>query len=366
MIDYKKLVTDDLLKLAPYKPGKPMKEVQRESGVTNVIKLASNENPIGPSPKAIEALKDYLPEVSRYPLGDSYYLRKAISEKYNVDMDEILCGAGSDEIIQLLYIAFLQKGKNAVSPAPSFSEYYILAKSLGADCKWAKSNDDLSVNFENVLNLIDENTRFVFFANPNNPTGLAFGESELIKFLDKVPENVIVAMDEAYIEFAERSDMPNSIKLMRKYKNLIIMRTFSKAYGLASLRCGFLIADKECIDVVQRVRPPFNVSMAAQVMAEAALKDDDHISKIVAENKKGKEYIYSQLKEMGIDYVATEANFMLIKTFNGQKVFEDLLKEGVIVRFLGDPELVDYIRVSVGTMEENEIFITALKKVLSK
>lgn len=366
MIDFKKLVSEELLHLAPYKPGKPMKEVQRESGVENVIKLASNENPIGPSPKAIEALKDFLPELSRYPLGDSYYLRKAISEKYNVDMDEILCGAGSDEIIQLLYIAFLQKGKNAVSPAPSFSEYYILAKSLGADCKWVDTNADLSVNFDNVLKAIDENTRFVFFANPNNPTGLAFGEAELVSFLDKVPENVIVAMDEAYIEFAERSDMPNSIKLMKKYKNLIVMRTFSKAYGLASLRCGFLIADKECIDVIQRVRPPFNVSMPAQIMAEAALKDDDHIKFVVAENKKGKEYIYSELEKIGIEYVATEANFMLVKTFNGQKVFEDMLKEGVIVRFLGDKELKDYIRVSVGTMAENETFIKALKKVLGK
>lgn len=366
MIDFKKLVTDELLKLAPYKPGKPLKEVQRESGISEVVKLASNENPIGPSKKAIKALEDFLPEVSRYPLGDSYYLRKAISEKYNVSMDEILCGAGSDEIIQLLYIAFLQKGKNAVSPRPSFSEYYILAKSIGADCKWVESNSDLTVNFENVLNTIDENTRFVFFANPNNPTGLAFGEKELVDFLDKVPSDVIVAMDEAYIEFAERSDMPDSIKLMKKYKNLIIMRTFSKAYGLASLRCGFLIADKECIDVIQRVRPPFNVSMPAQVMAEAALKDDDHINMVVAENNKGKKYIYSELDKMGIEYVETEANFMLVKTYNGQKVFEDLLKEGVIVRFLGDKELVDYVRVSVGTMKENEIFIKALKKVLNK
>ena len=366
MIDYKKLAGEELLRLAPYKPGKPMTEVQRESGVENVIKLASNENPIGPSPKAIKALEDFLPEVSRYPLGDSYYLRKAISEKYGIDMDQILCGAGSDEIIQLLYIAFLQKGTHAISPAPSFSEYYILAKSLGADCKWVATNEDFSVNFDNILNAIDENTRFVFLANPNNPTGLAFGEKELTDFLDKLPSNIIVAMDEAYIEFAERADMPDSIKLMKKYKNLLVMRTFSKAYGLASVRCGFLVADKECIDVVQRVRPPFNVSMPAQVMAAAALGDDEHIKKVVSENAAGRDYIYAELTKMGIEYVPTEANFMLVKTGNGQKVFEDMLLKGVIVRFLGGEELKYYIRVSVGTMEEKKIFIEKLAEVLVK
>lgn len=366
MIDYKKLAGERLMSLAPYKPGKPMKEVQRESGIENVIKLASNENPIGPSPKALKALQEFLPEVSRYPLGDSYYLRKAISEKYGVEMDEILCGAGSDEIIQLLYIAFLSKGSKAISPSPSFSEYYILARSLGADCQWVATNEDFSINFDNILNAVDGDTRFVFLANPNNPTGLAFGEKELTDFLDKLPSDIIVAMDEAYIEFAERTDIPDSVKLMKKYKNLLIMRTFSKAYGLASVRCGFLLADKECIDVVQRVRPPFNVSMPAQVMAAAALADDEHIKRVVAENALGRDYIYSELKKMGLEYVPTEANFMLVKTGNGQKVFEDMLQKGVIVRFLGGEELKDYIRVSVGTMEENKIFIKRLAEVLGK
>lgn len=366
MIDYKKLAGDELLLLDPYKPGKPMKEVQRESGVEKVIKLASNENPIGPSPKALAALKEFLPEVARYPLGDCYYLRKAISEKYKVDMDEILCGAGSDEIIQLLYVAFLPKGANAVAPFPSFSEYYIFAKSLRADCKWVSVRDDFTIDFDAILKAIDENTRFVFLANPNNPTGLAFGEKELTDFLDKLRPDIMVVMDEAYLEFAERKDMPDSIKLMKKYKNLLVMRTFSKAYGLASMRCGFLLADKECIDVMQRVRPPFNVSMAAQVMAEAALGDDEHINKVVSENAEGRKYIYSELQKLGIKYIPTEANFMLINVGDGKKVFEDLLKEGVIARFLGGKQLEKYIRVSVGTQEENKIFIEKLTKVLGK
>ena len=366
MIDYKKLAGAELLSLDPYKPGKPMKEVQRESGVEKVIKLASNENPIGPSPKALTALKEFLPEVARYPLGDCYYLRKAISEKYKVDMDEILCGAGSDEIIQLLYVAFLPKGANAVAPFPSFSEYYIFAKSLRADCKWVAVRDDFTIDFDAILKAVDENTRFVFLANPNNPTGLAFGEKELTDFLDRLRPDVMVVMDEAYLEFAERKDMPDSIKLMKKYKNLLVMRTFSKAYGLASMRCGFLLADKECIDVMQRVRPPFNVCMAAQVMAEAALGDDEHINKVVSLNAEGRKYIYSELQKLGVKYIPTEANFMLINVGDGKKVFDDLLKEGVIARFLGGKQLEKYIRVSVGTQEENKIFIEKLTKVLGK
>lgn len=366
MIDYKKLAGPELLRLDPYKPGKPMKEVQRESGVENVIKLASNENPIGPSPKALKALKEFLPEVSRYPLGDSYYLRRAVSEKFGVDMDEILCGAGSDEIIQLLYIAFLPKGANTVAPFPSFSEYYIFAKSLRADCKWVPVREDFSIDFGAVLKAVDEDTRFVFLANPNNPTGLAFGEKELTDFLDRLRSDVMVVMDEAYIEFAERPDMPDSVKLMKKYKNLLVMRTFSKAYGLASMRCGFLLADKECIDVLQRVRPPFNVSMAAQVMAEAALGDEAHIDKVVAQNAEGRDYIYGELKKMGIEYVPTEANFMLVKVGDGRRVFDGLLKEGVITRFLGGEQLESYIRVSVGTAEENRMFAEKLAKVLGR
>lgn len=360
MIDFKKLAGDKIAALTPYLPGKPMKEVQRELGIKNVVKLASNENPYGCSPKAVEALKEFLPEVTRYPLGDSFYLRKAISEKYNVPMESILCGAGSDEIIQLLYIAFLHDGATALAPFPSFSEYELLARSMRSNCKWVDTGKDFTINFDALLNAVDNSTRFVFLANPNNPTGTAFSEKELIAFMDKLRGDIMVVMDEAYIEFADRTDLPDSIKLMEKYKNLITIRTFSKAYGLASMRCGFIIAHPECIDVIQRVRPPFNVPMSAQVMAEAAIKDNDFLKDVIKKNAEEKKYLYSELEKIGLPYVPTQANFMLIKTGNGKATFENLLAKGVIVRFLGGEQLKSYIRVSIGTHEENKIFIQKL------
>lgn len=360
MIDYKHLAGEKITELKPYLPGKPMKEVQRESGITNVIKLASNENPYGCSPKAIEALKEFLPEITRYPLGDSFYLRQAISEKYKVPMESILCGAGSDEIIQLLYIAFLHDNAIALAPSPSFSEYELLARSLRSGCKWVDTNDDFTTNLDALLKAVDKNTRFIMLANPNNPTGTAFSEKELVAFLDKLPAHIMVAMDEAYIEFADRDDLPDTIKLMKKYKNLMTLRTFSKAYGLASVRCGFMIAHPECIDVVQRVRPPFNVSMPAQIMAEAAIKDDEFVKKIVKLNLEEKNYIYERLEKAKIPYIPTQANFMLVKTGDGQKIFEKLLSKGIIVRFLGGEKLKDYIRISIGTREENKMLMDKL------
>lgn len=362
MIDYKSLAGQKLASLTPYIPGKPMKEVQRELGIKNVVKLASNENPYGASPKALEALKEFLPDVSRYPLGDSFYLRKAISEHYGVPVDSIVCGAGSDELIQLLYIAFLHSGATSLAPSPSFSEYELLARSLRENCKWVNVNKDLTTNLETILKEVDNTTRFVMLANPNNPTGTAFTEKELTAFLDKLPEDVMVVMDEAYIEFADMKDMPDSIKLMKKYKNLMTMRTFSKAYGLASMRCGFLIADPQCIDIIQRVRPPFNVSMAAQVMAEAAIKDQAYVKAVVKRNAEEKAFLYSELEKAGFEYIPTQANFMLVKTGNGKKTFENLLKKGVIVRFLGGDLLKEYIRVSIGTREENKTFIEKLSE----
>lgn len=360
MIDFKKLAGDKIAALTPYLPGKPMKEVQRDLGIKYVVKLASNENPYGCSPKAIEALKEFLPEVTRYPLGDSFYLRKAISEKYNVTMDSILCGAGSDEIIQLLYIAFLHDGATALSPFPSFSEYDLLARSLRSTCKWVDTNADFTTNLDALLGAVDETTRFIFLANPNNPTGTAFSEKELIAFMEKLPSNIMVVMDEAYIEFADRTDLPDSIKLMNKYKNLMTIRTFSKAYGLASMRCGFIIADPECIDIIQRVRPPFNVPMPAQVMAEAAIKDNSFLNDVVKKNIQEKKYLYSELEKAGLTYIPTQANFMLIKTGNGKATFENLLSKGVIVRFLGGEQLKNYIRVSIGSHDENKMFIQKL------
>lgn len=365
MTDYKSLAWDGLLELSAYVPGKPVKELQRELGIEKVIKLASNENPYGASQKAINALKEYEKEITRYPIGDSFYLRQAISEFHNVSIDNIVCGAGSDEIIQLLYMAFLSSDTHVIAPSPSFSEYELLARGLKSSCLWVDTNNDFSINFDNILNAVNDKTRFIMLANPNNPTGTLFGEKEFINFMDKLSSQVLVVLDEAYIEFAE-GDYPDVFKLMKKYNNLMTMRTFSKAYGLASIRCGYLVADKECISLINRIRPPFNVNSAAQIICAEAIKDQEHIKKVVALNKAGKEYIYKELTAMGLEYVKTDTNFMLIKTGDGKKVFDDLLKKGVIVRFLGGDRLKEYIRVSIGTDEENKTFINELKKVLNK
>ncbi len=365
MADYKSLVWEGLLELSAYVPGKPVKELERELGLKNIVKLASNENPYGASKKAVNALKEYEKEITRYPIGDSFYLRQEIAAFHNVDIDNIVCGAGSDEIIQLLYMAFLTNDTHALAPSPSFSEYELLARGLKSSCRWVETNDDFTTNFENILNAVNDKTRFIMLANPNNPTGTLFSSAEFISFMDRLSSNILVVLDEAYIEFAE-GDYPDVFSLMKKYNNLMTMRTFSKAYGLASIRCGYLVADKECISLINRIRPPFNVNSAAQIMCAEAIKDQDHIKNVVSLNKQGKEYIYSEVRKLGLEYVETSANFMLIKVGDGKKVFDDMLKEGVIVRFLGGDRLKEYIRVSIGTDKENEIFINALKKVLNK
>lgn len=365
MADYKSLVWEGLLELSAYVPGKPVKELERELGLKNIVKLASNENPYGASKKAVNALKEYEKEITRYPIGDSFYLRQEIAAFHNVDIDNIVCGAGSDEIIQLLYMAFLTNDTHALAPSPSFSEYELLACGLKSSCRWVETNDDFTTNFENILNAVNDKTRFIMLANPNNPTGTLFSSAEFISFMDRLSSNILVVLDEAYIEFAE-GDYPDVFSLMKKYNNLMTMRTFSKAYGLASIRCGYLVADKECISLINRIRPPFNVNSAAQIMCAEAIKDQDHIKNVVSLNKQGKEYIYSEVRKLGLEYVETSANFMLIKVGDGKKVFDDMLKEGVIVRFLGGDRLKEYIRVSIGTDKENEIFINVLKKVLNK
>ena len=358
MIDYKKLAGQHISSLNPYQPGKPIKEVQREMGIEKVYKMASNENPLGISEKVKKALTDFLPEINRYPLGDSYYLKQKLSNKTGIAPEKLIFGAGSNEIIEFLFRTFLKPGEEALSFAPSFSVYGLIAQAAGSKCNW------VPVNFDKLTEAVKENTRLIFLANPNNPTGTYFNEDELVKFLDKVPEETIVVLDEAYVEFIDAPDYPNSVALMDKYPNIVIMRTFSKAYGLAALRIGYGIAQPECIDMLNRVRQPFNINMAAQVAAEAALDDEEFLNNTVAEVKKGKEDFYTRLDEMSLKYIPTQTNFILIEVGDGQAVFEQLMKKGVIVRFLG-PGLANYIRVDISNQEGRDAFFTALKEILT-
>lgn len=365
MTDYRKLAGKDICDIVPYKPGKPVKELERELGIKEAVKLASNENPFGPSPKVKTALKDFFSEISRYPYGDAYYLRTKLAAKLEIPADMLIFGTGSNEIIELAIRTFLKDGEHVISPAPSFSVYSTIAQAAGKTCKWIPVKPDFSFDFKAVLEAIDEKTRMIFIANPNNPTGGYTKEKALRGFLEKVPNDIIVVMDEAYVEFADAKDFPDTMKYLGEFKNLFIMRTFSKAYGLASLRAGYCVADAMAIDMMNRVRQPFNTNMAAQVAAEAALDDQAYLQKVIRKNKKGRNFIQKEFKKMGLSYVPSQSNFILVEVGEGEKVFNELLKKGVIVRYLG-PSLAKYIRVSVGTMPENELFIEQLKKVLGK
>ncbi|MBZ4672228.1 MAG: histidinol-phosphate aminotransferase [Deferribacteraceae bacterium] len=365
MIDYKKLAGKNIVDLVPYQPGKPIKELERELGIKKAVKLASNENPLGIPEKAKKAIIDNLDEMNRYPLGDAYYLREKLANKLSVKKEELIFGTGSNEIIELLIRTFVKDGETVLSYAPSFSVYGIIAQAAGSRCEWVKMKDGFEVDFEGLKNSITEKTRIVFLANPNNPTGTYFSEEALVDFLESISEDKIVALDEAYIEYVDAGDYPNSLKLMKKYKNLIVMRTFSKAYGLAAFRIGYAVGDSEAIDMLNRVRQPFNVNMLAQLAAEAALDDTDFLRKSIKTNREGKAYLYKEFENLGLKYTPTQANFILVNVVDGKKVFDDLLKEGVIVRFLG-PGLAEYVRVSIGTEEENKFFIEKLKKVLGR
>jgi histidinol-phosphate aminotransferase len=363
MIDYAKLAGKEISGLSPYVPGKPVKELERQLGIEKAVKLASNENPLGPSPKVIEAVTNFLPEASRYPYGDVYYLRSQLAEKLAIPADMLIFGTGSNEIIELSMRTFLAPDDHVMSPAPSFSVYGIIAQAMRSSCKWIPVKSDFSFDFDKLVENITDKTRIIFLGNPNNPTGTYFNQAELDKFMKQVPEETIVVMDEAYCEYVDAPDFPDTLKMLKDYPNMMIMRTFSKAYGLAALRVGYGIAHPTAIDMMNRVRQPFNTNMAAQIAAEAALADTDHLAKVVKENYNGKMYLYKEFEKLGLEYIPTQANFILVKTGNGEQVFNELLKKGVIVRFLG-PSLKDYIRVSIGTAEENATFIEQLKLVL--
>ncbi|OPZ78794.1 MAG: Histidinol-phosphate aminotransferase 2 [Alphaproteobacteria bacterium ADurb.Bin438] len=363
MTDYKKLAGNNINSLSPYKPGKPIDELKRELGIERIIKLASNENPYGPSPMVREAIINGIDDISRYPLGDAYNIRMDLANKLKISPKELIFGTGSNELIEILMRTFLHGEDYVMSPSPSFPVYFLSSKALGSKCDWIPTGENFEIDLDEVLAKITKNSRIIFIANPNNPVGNYINADKLTKFMDKVPSDIIVVMDEAYIEFSDAKDMSDTLSMFKKYKNMVLLRTFSKAYGLAGLRIGYGIADEECIDMMNRVRQPFNTNSLAQIGACAALKDETWLEKIVNGNKAGKEMLYKGFEELNLKYVKTQTNFILVNVGDGLKVFNELLNLGVIVRFPG-PELSKYIRVTIGSEEENQIFLEALKKVI--
>jgi len=357
-------VLPHILKIKPYLPGKPIEEVKRELGLKKVIKLASNENPLGPSPKAIEAIKKYALRVNLYPDGGGYYLKRALSKRLGVKEENIVLGNGSDEIVSLITRTILQKGEEVITGDPSFLMYKIDTE-LNQGKVIPVLLKDFRLDLERMKRAISSRTRLIFIGNPNNPTGTIVKSKELEQFLNDVPPQIVVVFDEAYYEYVEDADYPRTINFVKEGRNVIVLRTFSKIYGLAGLRIGYGVAKEEIIDILNRARPPFNVNSLAQIAALASLKDDGQVERSKKLIKEEKEFLYLHLRKLGLFFVPTEANFILIKVGERAKaVEEELLKKGIIVRGMEGYNLPQYIRVSIGTREQNEEFIKNFQSVL--
>lgn len=359
-------VPDFILSIKPYKPGKPLEELEREYGIKNSIKLASNENPLGPSPMAIKAIQSEMKKLNRYPDGSGYYLVKKLSEKLNVASENIVLGNGSDEVIGMLTRAFMQAGDEAIMPNPSFLMYDILVRSVGATSVPVPLKS-MDIDLEGIRKKISSRTRMIFLTNPNNPTGKILNRADFQKFLDAISPEIIVVVDEAYIEFVSDPACLDSLEFINPERPLIALRTFSKAYGLAGLRIGYGIMPAEIAALLHRVRQPFNANSLAQAGAIAALDDTAFLKQTIDLVHTELEYLYTELDRMGLTYFPTQANFFLIDVArNADEVFEDMLRQGVIVRSMTSYGYPQYIRINVGLHEENVRFIEALTMVLGE
>jgi len=364
MIDLKRLVPEYISRLVPYKPGKPIEEVEREYGISDSIKLASNENPLGPSPAAIEAIREYIDKVNFYPDGGGYYLTRAIAEEFGVGMENVILGNGSCEIIENLCKMILTPDDSVV-----ISELTFIIYKLASMIENAEIIDvpmvDWRYDLKRMAAAIKDNTKIVFFANPNNPTGTFFTGEEFDEFMANLPDHILVVMDEAYYEYVRDKDYPDSFKYFREGRNIVILRTFSKIHGLAGLRIGYGFAAKEMIDSMNKVRSPFNTSSIAQVAALAALGDKNHVKKSIKTNLEGYEYISRNFDRMGVKYAPSQANFVFFETDrDSMEVYESLLKNGIITRPMtgwGNPRA---LRVTIGTLEQCERFIKVLGEIL--
>lgn len=356
-----------LLKIKPYIPGKPIDEVKREFGLDEVIKIASNENPLGPSPMAVEAINKSLNDCSIYPDGASFELKTKLAAKLNLKKENIIFGNGGDEVIFYFAQSFLNENNNIVVPNCTFSEYETSARVMGAHVRLSKVNENWQINLDNMLELVDENTKAVYITNPNNPTGALISSNDIENFMNKLPADCITFIDEAYYEYVEDPDYTKAIDWIKEDRNIIILRTFSKIYGLAGLRIGYGLAPVKIINIMELVKLPFNTGTISQIAALAALDDINHITNSRKLNSEGKIFLYNEFKKLGLNYTASNANFVWVdlKT-DCKKIFIELLKKGVIVRtgdIFGAPT---HIRVTFGTRPQLEKFITELKNILGK
>jgi histidinol-phosphate aminotransferase len=360
------LIRKSVLKVNAYVPGKPIEETKRQLGLKEVIKLASNENPFGPSPKAIAAIKQTLCGVNRYPDAQGFYLKKRLAKYFGLIPNNFVLGNGSDELIDVVIKTFMEADENIVTSEGTFLEYEIVAQVNERKVKKAPLRY-FKYDLGAILRLVDKKTKLVFIANPNNPTGTYVTKYEVEEFINALPAGVIVVFDEAYNAFIDVDDYPDSLSYLKKKKKVIVLRTFSKAYGLAGLRLGYAIAAPELVTYLERIRQPFNVNLLAQVAGLAALDDNDFLKRTRRLTLEGKNFIYQELSRMGLGYVLSVANFILIDVGrDSREIFNSLLKFGVIVRDMGQYGLANFIRVTIGTAKENQRFLSVLSKVLAR
>jgi len=355
------IIKPHILGLEPYEPGKPIEALERELGIEGCIKLASNESAIGPSSKAIAAVREALEGVHRYPDGASFALREKLSSRLEVDPEQLVFGAGADEILELLAKVLLGPGDEAVFAWPSFAMYPIVVQGMGATSIRVPLTGDLSHDLPKMSAAVTDRTRLIFVCNPNNPTGTSVGAEAFDRFVESLPDSVVLAIDEAYYDFVRRPDFPDSLGWIGRRPGTIALRTFSKIFGLAGLRIGYGIADLELADYLQRARHPFNVSRLAEVAALAALDDVEHAERAQSTNSEGADYLIAELGALGIETWPTDANFLLAKA--GADTAERLLREGIIVRPLKGFGMPDHIRISIGLPEESERLVKTLRRL---
>jgi histidinol-phosphate aminotransferase len=360
------LAPDYIAAIAPYQGGKPISEIARSFGIkeSDIVKLASNENPLGISPKAQLAIEDAITDIARYPDGNCYLLRDAVSKKYNVRPEQVVFGNGSNDILELCARAFLRQGDEAIFSQHAFAVYPLVTQAVGAKGVVVAAKS-FAHDLDGFIQAINTKTRLIFIANPNNPTGTLIDKVTLKAFLQKVPKTVLVVLDEAYDEYLSAEDKSEAIDWLSEFNNLIISRTFSKAYGLAGLRVGFGLMHAEIADILNRVRQPFNVNSIAQAAATASLADDDFVARSYAANQAGMLQLTQGLNQRGLSYIDSYANFISFKVKNAAKVNQRLLENGVIVRPVANYEMPDYLRVSIGLFSENQRFLEVLTTILN-
>ncbi len=365
------LATPGVQGLQPYAPGKPLSELEREYGIRDAVKLASNENPLGPSPAVLEALRGEFDNLSRYPDGNGFALKSALAGKLGVDTDSITLGNGSNDVLELVARAFLTPQSSAVFSAHAFAVYPIVTQAIGARSRVVPAHDgsrgqQFGHDLEAMLKAITHDTRVVFVANPNNPTGTWADRGSLRRFIEGVPETVIAVIDEAYFEYVEEADYPNAMSWLGEFPNLLVTRTFSKAYGLAALRVGYAVSHPVVANVLNRVRQPFNVNSFSQAAAVAALHDMEHLAESVRINRVGMQQLKQGLDALKRAYIPSVANFISVHVGSDPgQVYEALLRKGVIVRPVDNYGMPGYLRVSIGLPEDNQRFLDSLQQVLS-